>query len=481
MIAALALFAGLAPLAPQELPLAGYDPQGLHAEAVLAERTRLFLDAWIQADDVERARARGLLASLRRSGAPASAPPSLPALTRAWRSLEGPQGEAGNAAVAGLAALADALDLRAVPGFFAAREQGLGEVVTVAVRRLWAVPTPARLVVTLWWLPPAGAEGAVELRARSEPATAQAFEGAGFEMFVRPPASAPGTWSLVAELEQEGVRVRGVPVPVECLPDPPAAIGLAREVLDDPRALRAVAQGLLACARSGARLPAGLLPSQGTALLQARMRARPGMQPQPIALAFRGKDGREHWAWAWLPAEPPCAVLLLLAPQHEPAEAVFQGELGRLWRAAAHDLSALVLSAHLPRAGVSAEDAPQVLERLRAAAEELVGKLPLVLVSRGDALDALHPALVAGASGCDALIATTPREGEPRAVYGGLSALILAPGGPAGPTATGSGVEWVLGEGVPLLDDPRLAELAASWLPAVLPRAGQAGAEQDGR
>ena len=99
----------------------------------------------------------------------------------AWRVLTGREESGPEDTRNELQGLADALDLMPVPGFFAARTDGPGELVTVAVRRLWPAPVPARLAVSLWWLPPEGRGGREPVRARREPATAEAFLAAARE------------------------------------------------------------------------------------------------------------------------------------------------------------------------------------------------------------------------------------------------------------------------------------------------------------
>jgi hypothetical protein len=451
-------------VAPQGPPLEGYDPARLHAEAVFAERTELFLEAWLQADDDARARARATLEELRRSGAPATTPPSLPALARAWRVASG----GGNPAAPTLQQLADALDLRPAPGFFGARTDGLGEPVTVRLQRLWPVQVPGDVLVNLWWLPPQDRPQREALRARSELAAPAAFDGAGFEMYIRPPASAAGTWRLAVELEHGGERVRGVPVPVPCLDRAPEVVGLAREVLDGEGPALELARGLLACARAGVRLPAGLAPADGYTLLRERLAGRPGERPRPLAGPRRDGDGRERWTWAWLPVEPPRTVLILVAPSHEPAQAVFHGARGRLWRDAAVDLQALLLAAWLPRSGAGPEELGAQLARLGALARELAGDVPLAVVARGDALDAVLRGLPTSGLDVAGLIAVTPRAAEPRLDTAGVPTLLLAPEGPLQPTAVGDGLEWARGERELVLDELLLPRLAVTWLPARL-------------
>jgi hypothetical protein len=482
VIAAGAWILALALQGAAQGPLTGFDPALEHADAVRAERALRLLAAWESATAEQRETAREILLRLRRSNAPAASAPSLNALHAAWRSLDAPGSDASESDSA-LTELCASLDLRAVPGFFGAREEGQGELVTVRVARLWPAPVESKVVVHLSWIPAGtlaqGSAGATE--ARSEPAAPAAFEGAGFDLFVRAPISRPGTWLLALELERSGARARAVPIEVECVAEAGDALGLARDVLEEPGPSRPIAQALLARGLAGARLPVGLAASDLAQLLRERHPARPGVLPRPLELAFSEPKGRERWIWAWMPVEPVQRAVVLLAPQGEPPEAVFAGELGRRWRSTAQSLSALLVSSPLPRLGSEGTDAAVVLARVQALVQGIAADLPIAIVARGDALDALHPALTAGARPCAALIAATPREGEPRLAYGDLRTLILAPGGPESIAELPSGVSWVRGERLLWLDELRLPELAASWLESVVPPARPPDSQQDER
>lgn len=477
-MSAAACLLALALQAAAQGPLAGFDPALEHADAVRAERAQLALDAWEGATDAQRAVAREILQRMRRSNAPAAAPPPLPAIHAAMSALRAQDEASEQAADVALAELAASLDVRATPGFFSAREEGEGELITVRVSRLWPARVESAVVVNLWWLasadlpPRAGGE-----LARSEPATPAAFEDAGFDLFVRPPRSpASASWSLVVELVRGDSKALSLPVKVQCVGDAPAALGLARDTLEELGPNRPLGQALLASGLSGARLPVGLSTSQVVELLQSPPPLRPGTLPRPLELAFRESNGRERWIWAWMPVEPVQSALVLLAPQGEPPEAVLAGARGERWRAAARKLSALLISTPLPRPGAEGSSATEVLARVQAVVQGIAADLPIAMVARGDALDALHPALQAGARPCSVLIAATPREGEPRLDYGELPALILAPGGPDEITELPSGAAWVRGETLLWLDELRLPELAAQWFERAFAR--RAGGEQ---
>jgi hypothetical protein len=465
-------------------PLAGFDPLLEHAEAVRVERAQQLLDAWSAASDAQRDSARELLLQMRRSNAPAAAPPTLPAIHAAWRELHQTADAAKPAADPELIELAASLDLRAVPGFFSAHTEGEGELITVRVSRLWPAKVGSTVQVNLWWRTTADSLVAADGvgAARSEPATPAAFEGAGFDLFVRAPRSPAGTqWTLSVELKRGEETAWSRPVSVQCVSDASAVLEVARGALEQPGANRALAQALLAVGLTGARLPVGLLPSEVIDLLRHPPPIRPGALPRPLELAFIEASGREHWIWAWMPVEPVRCAVVLLAPQGEPPEAVLAGQRGLRWRAAAQSRSALLISTSVPRLGSAGDGTADVLARVQALVQGIAPDLPIAIVARGDALDSLHPALAASARPCAALIAATPREGEPRLEYGELKTLLLAPGGPDEIETLHGAVSWVHGERLLWLDELRLPELATSWFASTLPAAPSSEGKQGER
>ncbi|MCB9913762.1 MAG: hypothetical protein H6828_01275 [Planctomycetes bacterium] len=178
-----------------------------HLEAVRAERVAELRAAYAEAAPERRSAAEAALLAGVDPGRPALRPPDFDALARARRAL---LGEAAPAPA--LDELAESLDLRVVPGCFAARAEGRGEATTVAVTQLWRAPG-RDADVTLWWT-----RGEERERARSEPVAAASF-AAGFEMYVRPPVSTPGRWALVAELRAGDASAWSRPVAVECVDD----------------------------------------------------------------------------------------------------------------------------------------------------------------------------------------------------------------------------------------------------------------------
>ncbi len=446
----------------------GFELERLHTRAASAERARLFMDAWLLADEPARAAARLELAASTPAGGPVSAPLSPRALSRAWRTLvdSGSAGRGGE-----LEELALSLDLRVTSGFFESREEGPGEVTTVHVRRMWEAAASGEVVVSLHWLPPPGAgEDAREVRARREPASPRAFEAAGFDMYVRPPASAPGRWQLVADLERGERRVRGVPVLVECLERAPEAIALAREALADEQQLFApVAQGLLACALSGARLPAGLPPSLCRDILRDPLRGDHDAQPRPVELAFETSAGEARWLWSWWPARPARMAIVLLASEAELPEALFCGAMGARWTRLADQLGALLFATQLPPRGAGEAGAGALLARLLELAGLAGARLPLAVVAREHTLIDLASALQGSDElPFDALLAVWSMRGEPRLSLGSRPCLIVARDGPAQLERGASGASWVSGEPFALLAEPLLAEQARSWLPQAL-------------
>jgi hypothetical protein len=109
--------------------------------------------------------------------------------------------------------LARAIDLRVTPGAFESRVDGMGEAMTVHLTRRNAALPEGDSVVSLYWVAPDGTES----RARSEMIPAGAFAAGSFEMFIRPPASGPGSWELVCDVGLGEDAGRSRSVGVECL------------------------------------------------------------------------------------------------------------------------------------------------------------------------------------------------------------------------------------------------------------------------
>lgn len=473
MTAVLALVLSLAAQAG-ELEL---DAHALHREAVRAERCALFFDAWFDADDAGRARARRTLERLRSPGASAVAAPDTETVTRAWRALLEPPADGDRDATrAQLQRFADALDLRVRPGWFPASRDGKGEPLTVAVAPIHALTPPREVEVELWWERPEDPRGG--LRARREPFSAQSFEDGGFDMFVRSPLGAAGVWHLVPVLERGGERVRGVPVPVEGLgvellvpdepPGPPARHAWTRMELQR---------------QLGVRPASGHTPSLlRRSLVDPDLWSGAGALPLPLAEApYASPGGGSEWLWIQqLQSSSGCA-LLLLAPSTDAPEAVLAGELGRRWVRACEQLGASALFALRPPGPQARElAAAELFDWLVGTVRERAGDVPLVVVARGDALPWLEvAALGRDELPFDAVLATSAAAGTPRTGLAGVPLLMLAPDGPESIERSDGGYDWVRGDRLLLLDEPRLPELAAQWLPLVL--AGADAAEDDER
>ncbi|MAF66527.1 MAG: hypothetical protein CMJ84_12830 [Planctomycetes bacterium] len=219
LLPVLSVFATSAPLAPATVPL---PQQGAfevhrpeHVRLLHAEREALLREEWVRAGAQSRRRAIEWVHSRRRPGEPAGARISFETLADISRFLDGGTPDAGSPWTE---RLARSLDLRVAPGVFAAREQGRGESMVVRVETLFAVPAPEgdrELLLSLVWLGPAGEE----VPARTEPVPTTCFDGSGFEMFVRPPASEPGRWRLVADVGRGAECWRSVAVGVDCVAD----------------------------------------------------------------------------------------------------------------------------------------------------------------------------------------------------------------------------------------------------------------------
>ncbi|HVS09628.1 MAG TPA: hypothetical protein VMS76_07110, partial [Planctomycetota bacterium] len=265
-VAALALLAGPLAASPQAEPDPAARQQAAserHQEVAESLRRVEFLGAWERAGEAGRARALGVLESLRQAGAGSVAPPSFEALARARRALEREPDPAQERS--DLRRLADALDLIAVPGAFEPAAEGPGQALTVLVRRLYRTGTHAGVELSLVWIAPSGEEHA----ARREPVEAAALEGDAFPMYLRAPLSEPGLWHLVPVVERDGVALRGSPVPVECVERLGERLERALESARDPE----TPEGHLALALAdlrllGARTLAALRPSEALELLE---------------------------------------------------------------------------------------------------------------------------------------------------------------------------------------------------------------------
>lgn len=427
------------------------------------ERAAALEQAWIESSAAARRAARRAMQAARPSGAGLLAGPSLDELTRGWRALRavpssGGEQAAPSASAADLQRQVDALDLRVVPAHFrsraADREGELGEAMTVYLAPLGGLPPPRSSVATLWWIGPDG----TELRARREEIGAEAFSLPGFEMYLRPPHSAPGRWRLVLELEQGGQRARGWPVDVECIAD---AGALA------PRA-GADAQFLAECwsarERLGLRLPVGLSSAHLRALAEGRTERGTW---RPLCAHRAAAPGPREWAWGACEAPTVRGLLVAVLGPNAAAERWAAGPAGQAWRALARArqwaVAALAVDSSCQGPALT-----QAFAALQAsfAAEPGAAELPCTVLLEGAATGLVQSALLGEARRPFqvAICAGELTRGDPEQVLPGTTRLVFAPGGASDlPEQTGE-CTWVEAEEPLFLDLARLPALAERWL-----------------
>jgi hypothetical protein len=147
--------------------------------------------------------------------------------------------------------------------------------------------------------------------------TAAAFER-GFEMYIRPPMSAPGRWHLTVELEAAGETAPGIPIPVDCVAD----LASWREP-EDSAAGRAFAERLDLLLELGLR--------RGSLATLAEQHAILRGAPEAGVLLMRRS----------------ATVLVASAPGRGAIESCF-GPEGRAWRDLARNSNLRVFVASLP-------------------------------------------------------------------------------------------------------------------------------------
>jgi|GEM_PF-2133150 len=341
--------------------------------AARVERERWLQERWETDDEAARlARAQLLLAG-RAPGAPRKDPLPLSAMARAARWEAGRSEEAAGEP---LQELVDSLDVQVTPGFFGAREAGRGEAMTVELVDLWdgeELGEPQGGVeVRLWWLGPDGQKE----RARREVASVAALER-GFELFIRPPASTPGTWHLVLEVAMASGSWGGVPVPVECVAETDPFLTRAQRSEHGPL------QRELA-ARAGNLWSRGLRSSSATRLADwaALAAGEPDVGAGPLRVVDLEEDFETEpvmWELAAGSREAKGAVLLL-ADADESSADLLSGPRGRAWErfAAASGRRVLATASTLPGQRAFSLDARLAALRAQLDLEELV------LVARGD-------------------------------------------------------------------------------------------------
>lgn len=376
-----------------------------HLDAVARERIELVRDAWADAPPDRREAVVDLFQRRRRPYDRAVAAPAPEVIDEARRILASGARAAGGASWQ--ERLAASLDLRVRPGAFQAREDGLGEPTTVHVERLFEVLVPSTVELGLDWIGPDGSAR----RARTEPIDPSAWTAAGFDMYVRPPASAAGRWSLAPVVEHEGERFPGVPVAVDCVVDLSARVSeLARRLGGEPSPVAAeLGPRIAAWIELGVR-PASALP-MGVWLALALgedPRAEAGPVPVPIELEGAGLA----WGFGDGPSDAGAPVLLLGTEGAAHPLELLSGSRGSAWRELARSLGAVLLASDLP--AIAEPGAPALGELVGRLGDERSGA-QLVLVLLGDA-GVLFPSCLrnAGGLGVDRLVLDGPPAGGAR-------------------------------------------------------------------
>jgi hypothetical protein len=430
-----------------------------HARTLWSERALAFFGQLAEADPERAARARERVLAGLPSGAGAGWYPSLETLAAATRELTGTSAmgplEARDREQREVQSLADSVDLRVVPGVFAPRETGLGEPTTVAVRCAGPVQGYGPIEARLLWR---GPDGRLET-ARSEPATIEALR-AGFPMYLRPPASAEGTWWLVPEIGQRGVTARGVGVRVDCLrvPDagPPSDGGPAA----DGGQARGLTEMLALLRSSGARSSVALGPRE----IARELAGGGGRRPLLLEVAYELPGEGPRWLWGYVPERAPELALVILCADHELPDLPLAGVLGERWCAVAERRGALLLSVNAPPSAAT-RSMGEVLERAVGAARErgLPDGAPVIAVARGASVARL--ALAGGNALDGAVLSAVVHSDRPEAVLAPLPRLLIAPGGAAELLQGEVGeFAWVDGSAAPFLNELALPGWVEAWL-----------------
>ena len=210
----------------------GPNVHDLHTSNLRLQWEERWFAKWAVADAERRATMGNFLESLRSVCEPLDAMPSWGALGVANEVFAGAAPlellDATPDAVLRLQALA--LDLRATPGAFVARAADEPkERMTVRVEPLFELSAALPVTARLLWVSPAGEKQL----AREEFVESAFFMGAGFDLFVRAPHSAPGMWQLVLELVAESAPTqRSKPVLVPCVTTTETAFAPAKLLVE---------------------------------------------------------------------------------------------------------------------------------------------------------------------------------------------------------------------------------------------------------
>ncbi len=430
-----------------------------HVRLLHAEREARLREDWVRVGDARRRLALDLIHARRRPGEPAGARVSFETLADVACILDGGDPEAAHRPWS--ERMVRSLDLRVVPGVFAARDEGRGESMVVRVESLYALPAPEgieELPIVLTWLGPAGEE----LQARAEPVPTTCLTRTGFEMFVRPPVSEPGRWHLVAEVGHGAARRRGVEVAVDCVGDLGArARRLQLESQRAPSVLRSELWAAVGQLREhGLRRLATLFLGHWFDFSEERP---PATLTAPVVPSSLGSAALAQGPVFWtLPNDGPFerALVIVCGTAEHPSE-VLSGAVGEGWRRLSVARATRVLVC-APSPGVPA----RLMERCASLASER-GWSEVHLMARGDQGTALLAEVqrrdsppIAGLILC-ATPGAGPRDGA------GLAVPLLTIDALAAQETSAEGEGWSrIGCREPgFLLDLRVPSLVAAWLP----------------
>lgn len=427
-----------------------------HLRNVFLERREAFEAAWEAAGDGARRRVIDAFEERRALGLPGLHQTSAELLTELRCVLAGEVEDV--AEISPARRLAQSLDLRVIPGAFAATREPRGGEVIVRVApvytRLVRTALPEEVQLTLLWIAPDGRE----LRARSEPVHRDAFALPGFEMYFHAPPSEPGLWHLVPEVRDGDDVGRGVPVPVECVAD--LFPRFDRLCATEPRdAAEARWRGALErWVRSGTR--DGTVPPVG------RMLAGDldGLAPPPVEAPWGG--GASHLFEPSGPrdGEEPRGLVVVVRPALEEAAWSVVGRRGLAWRRLAVEARSAVLVTSLP---VSDPVGPDVLELLEEQRARVSG--PITVVVSGSGLGRLRLGLAHGGGELDfdrlVVDAALPRPPHrPLPVPTLVHAPLLTDGGLARIGLDDPPLHWLERASPPVIAELELPRWIGEWL-----------------
>lgn len=452
------------PPTPRELDQAAWEQ---HRACVISERLQSFVAHYLRASEEARAGAAAALAAEQPKAAPGWAP-GIDALRRVESRIADASGRApDDAALAALDALAGALDLVIVPGAFEATSEGVGDPMTVRVRRLHTLDVGEDFVLSLRWLAPDGSE----LPARREPVSAAALSAEGFEMYVRAPLTGPGPWRLygVVGRPSSGELAGALAsVRVDAVLDlrARARAALDKQLPNQP-GLHHLKVALDRLLRSGRRLSASLAAGDLLRAIEGYGDSGPPTRmPVPLEQVFVDARGVERWLWTYGPAEEPLRALAVLAQSMEPSDHVFAGALGREWLEFAERTRTQLFALHLPN---DAARAKETLERLRSWVDDR----ELYVVARGEATQRLER----GVAGLERAALAGLVVCSPVALLADSAALQPFPRllvGPADDRAKlSAGATALPASGALLLDDLALPRQVEQWLATLAVPNGQ--------